>query len=185
MGRNWNQAPTEQGQYYLPRRAPAWMSPWTSAIAPRYIWGPLSCAHTLCSEWTRAHRNDKLASPHLLFFSPSYSLRWKEMVQQKSRVIFNFCRQVIGSLLNCVREHTVLLWFPLCMNAYSSSALASLMAIWFSFGHSHICPRDLENGLHLEALKPSSCDWSMKGKSRCSTPWILTSGWTNPASPGI
>lgn len=72
----------------------------------------------------------------------------------------------------------------LLMNDYSSPALASLTAIWFSFSHSHICPRDLENGLHWAAWKPCSWDWSMGGKSRCSGLCVLTSGCTSPAPRG-
>lgn len=94
-----------------------------------------------------------------------FSSEWLSLLESSESSVtvdlhFNFCSQLEAScyfgLIYCCFDSFFL-------NGRSFPALASLMAIWFSFGHSNICPRDLENELPLQPKNNLSVTKAWKG----------------------
>lgn len=148
MGGNGKWTQIEQGQYYFICGAAAWAPRFTSAaVSPpaasdtpphRPEHGGGSGGAALYSNFT------------VFLFSPELvSLLESSEPSEAGDLCFNFGSQLSGSLL--LLADLLLFRSFFFLNGYSFPALASLTAIWFSFGHSNICPRDLENELPLAA----------------------------------
>lgn len=138
---------SEQGQHCFIFRAPAWMPGSTSVVAFPQL--PLMlCTHVLCVLEHSGVWQVLLFSFTVFLFSPESLLLESSDSSVAVDFCFNFCSQFTGFLLLWA---DFLLFWSLFLNGYSFPALASVMAIWFSFSHSNICSRDLENELPLAA----------------------------------
>lgn len=145
MGRNWKQAPTEQGQYYLTRRAPAWMSLGTSAIAlpPLHLRASELCTHPLLRMDRSTQEWQIGLSTFAVFFpqSPAILLdgkRWSSRGVESFLISAGKSQAPCHSaLIKCVHEHTVLLWVPLyeCLFIFSPGLSDGHLVLFWSLTH--------------------------------------------------